>query len=64
MINNLNCCCKISFEDNMSASDPVKELSIHYDYLSSWISEYEEYGDSAFPGHETALYSCQYEIKN
>ncbi|EKN36889.1 transposase [Clostridium botulinum CFSAN001627] len=28
-----------------------------------WISEYEEYGEGAFPGHETAIYSCQYEIK-
>ena len=41
----------------------AKELSIHYNSLDRWISEYEEYGESAFPGHGSALYSYQYEIK-
>ena len=36
---------------------------IHYNSLYRWISEYEEYGESAFPGHGSALYSYQYEIK-
>jgi len=27
------------------------------------ISEYEEYGESAFPGHGSALHNSQYEIK-
>ncbi|MDR1548560.1 MAG: transposase [Hungatella sp.] len=40
-----------------------KELSIHYNSLYCWVSKYEEYGDSAFPGHRTVLYSYQYEIK-
>lgn len=47
----------------MSVSDAAKALSIHYNSLYRWISEYEEYGKSAFPGHGTALYSYQYEIK-
>ncbi|CBZ02678.1 transposase [Clostridium botulinum] len=54
---------KLVLEDDMSVSDVAKELSIHYNFLYRWISEYEEYGEGAFPGHETALYSCQYEIK-
>ncbi|APQ95149.1 transposase family protein [Clostridium botulinum] len=54
---------KLVLEDDMSVSDVAKELSIHYNSLYRWISEYEEYGESAFPGHGTALYSCQYEIK-
>ena len=54
---------KLVLEDNMSVSEVSKELDIHYNSLYRWISEYEEYGESAFPGHGTALYSYQYEIK-
>ena len=54
---------KLVFEDDMSVSNVAKELSIHYKSLYRWISEYEEYGESAFPGHGTALYSYQDEIK-
>jgi transposase len=54
---------KLVIEDNMTVSEVSKELSIHYNTLYSWISEYEEYGESAFPGYGTALYSYQYEIK-
>ncbi|WP_110940888.1 transposase [Geosporobacter subterraneus] len=44
-------------------STKAKELSIHYNSLYRWISEYNEYGESAFPGHGSALYNSQYEIK-
>ena len=54
---------KLVLEDDMTVADVAKELSIHYNTLYRWISEYEEYGESAFPGHGTALYSYQYEIK-
>lgn len=54
---------KLVLEDDMSVSDVAKELSIHYNSLYRWISEYEEYRESAFPGHGTALYSYQFEIK-
>lgn len=47
----------------MSVSEVAKELSVHYNTLYRWINEYEEYGESAFPGHGTALYSYQYEIR-
>lgn len=51
---------KLVIEDNMTISEVSKELSIHYNTLYRWISEY---GESAFPSHGTALYSYQYEIK-
>ena len=54
---------KLVLEENMTVAEVAKELSIHYNSLYRWISEYEEYGESAFPGHGTALYSYQYEIK-
>ena len=54
---------KLVLEENMSVSEVAKELAIHYNSLYRWISEYEEYGESAFPGHGSALYNSQYEIK-
>ena len=54
---------KLVLDDNMPVAEVVKELGIHYNTLYRWISEYEEYGESAFPGHGTALYSYQYEIR-
>lgn len=54
---------KLVLEDNMSVAGVAKELSIHYNSLYRWISEYEKYGESAFPGHGSALYNSQYEIK-
>lgn len=35
---------KLVLDDNMSVSKDAKELSIHYNSLYRWISEYEEYG--------------------
>ena len=54
---------KLVLEDNMSVSEVAKELSVHYNSMYRWISEYEEYGESAFPCHGSALYNSQYEIK-
>jgi transposase len=51
---------KLVLEDDMSVSEVAKELSVHYNTLYRWISEYEEYGESVFPGHGTALSSHQY----
>lgn len=55
---------KLVLEDGMPVSDTAKELSIHYNSLYRWISEYQEFGESAFPGEGCALYNYQYEIKN
>ncbi len=54
---------KLVLDDDMPVAEAAKALNIHYSSLYRWISEYEEYGESAFPGYGTALYSCQYEIK-
>lgn len=54
---------KLVIEDDMPVAEAAKALNIHYNSLYRWISEYEEYGESAFPGHGTVLYSYQYEIK-
>lgn len=34
---------KLVLEDEMTVSEVSKELSIHYNTLYRWISEYEEY---------------------
>lgn len=54
---------KLVLENNMFVADRAKALSIHYNSLYCWINEYEKYGESAFPGHGNAFYSCQYEIR-
>lgn len=54
---------KLVTEENMPVSEAAKELSVHYHSLYRWISEYEEYGESAFPGHGSILYNSQYQIK-
>lgn len=50
-----------------SVSRPVKdvarELGISGTTLRRWINEYDEYGESAFPGHGNALFNSTYEIK-
>jgi transposase len=46
----------------MPVSDVARQLDIHYNSLYRWIREYEEYGESAFPGHGCTLYNYQYEI--
>ncbi|MGG1342295.1 transposase [Bacillus toyonensis] len=41
---------QLVLEENMFVKEVVRELSIHSNTLYRWISEYEEYGESAFPG--------------
>lgn len=54
---------KLVLDDKIPVAQVAKELSIHYNSIYRWICEYEEYGESAFPGHGSALYNSQYEIK-
>jgi transposase len=49
-------------EDN-SVCDTAKGLGISCSSLRRWINEYDEYGESAFPGHGNALFNSTYEIK-
>lgn len=53
---------KLIVHDEMPVSEVAKQLDIHYNSLYRWIREYEEYGESAFPGHGYALYNYQYEL--
>jgi transposase len=48
---------------NQSVNDVAKELGISGTTLRRWINEYDEYGESAFPGHGNALFNSTYEIK-
>ena len=43
---------KMGQSENNSILDTVKELGISASSLRRWINEYDEYGESAFPGHE------------
>ncbi|WP_141525796.1 IS3 family transposase [Bacillus pseudomycoides] len=54
---------QLILEENMFVKEVAKELLIHSNTLYRWISEYEEYGDSVFPGRGSALYHSQYEMK-
>ncbi|OZV13101.1 hypothetical protein CIW83_06105 [Tissierella sp. P1] len=54
---------KLVLEDDTPVAEAAKALSIYYNSLYCWINEYEEYGESVFPGYGTVLYSYQYEIK-
>lgn len=39
------------------------ELGISGCSLRRWINAYDEYGESAFPGHGNALFNSTYEVK-
>ena len=48
---------------DQSVNDVANELGISGASLRRWINEYDEYGESAFPGHGNALFNSTYEIK-
>ncbi|EOO60376.1 hypothetical protein IKE_05977 [Bacillus cereus VD196] len=48
---------QLVLEENMFVKEVARELSIHSNTLYSWINEYGEYGESAFPVHGSALFS-------
>jgi len=54
---------KMAQADGKSVFEIAKELSISNSSLRRWINAYEEYGESAFPGHGNALFNSTYEIK-
>lgn len=54
---------QLVLEENLFVKEIAKELSIHPNTLYRWVSEYEEYGESAFPGRGSARYNSQYEMK-
>ena len=54
---------KMIVEDDIPVKTVAKELEVHQNTVYRWLSEYEEYGEDAFPGHGSRLYSYQFEIK-
>ncbi|MBC1476002.1 transposase [Listeria grandensis] len=49
-------------KENFSVTEVCTELDIHANTLYRWLSEYEEYDESAFPGHGSALFNAHYAI--
>ncbi|HEQ2371339.1 TPA: transposase, partial [Streptococcus pyogenes] len=54
---------KLILEEEQSVKMVSSTLEIHPNSLYRWIQEYEKYGESAFPGHGSALRHAQFETK-
>ncbi len=54
---------KLAQGTNQSVTQTAIDLGISGSSLRRWINEYDEYGESAFPGHGNALFNSTYEIK-
>lgn len=54
---------KLAQTEDKSVLNTAKGLGISPSSLRRWINEYDEYGESAFPGHGNALFNSTYEIK-
>ncbi len=48
---------------DQSVDEAAREMGISGTALRRWINQYDEYGESAFPGHGNALFNSTYEIK-
>ena len=53
----------MSQSTDKSVLEVARELGISGNSPRRWINEYDEYGESAFPGHGNALFNSTYEIK-
>ncbi len=53
---------KLVIDDELTVRLVSKELNIHYNSLYRWVNEYEEYGESSFPGRGSTIYNYQNEI--
>lgn len=49
---------------DQSVNEVAKELGISGTTLRRWINEYDEYGESAFPGHGNALSTLHMKSKS
>ncbi len=54
---------KMIIEDDIPIKAVSEELSINRNTLYRWLEEYEKYGEDAFPGKGSRLYTYQFEIK-
>lgn len=48
---------------DQTVSEVAKTLDISGSTLRRWMNEYDQYGESAFPGHGNALFNSTYEMK-
>lgn len=53
---------KLIVEEEMDVKEVAKQLGVHANSLYRWVQEYEEYGESAFPGKGSKIYDYQAEI--
>lgn len=53
---------KLVVEDELDVKEVAKQLGVHYNSLYRWVQEFEEYGESAFPGRGCKIYDYQAEI--
>lgn len=54
---------KLVGTSSSTVNEVAKELGISTSSLRRWVNKYDEYGESAFPGHGNALFNSTYEIK-
>lgn len=54
---------QMAAEPGTSVREVALSLNISTSSLRRWINEYDEYGESAFPGSGNALFNSTYEIK-
>ena len=54
---------KTAGENGISIREVAEDQCISATSLRRWVNEYDEYGESAFPGHGNALLNSTYEIK-
>lgn len=55
---------KLAQESDKSVTQTATELGISGCSLRGRNNEYDEYGESAFPGHGNALFNSTYEVKS
>ena len=53
---------KLVLDDELPVSQVAQQLSVHPNSLYRWMSEYETYGENAFPGNGSTIYNYQAEI--
>ena len=54
---------KLIETEQLSVSEVARELNIHPNSIYRWISEYQSYGENAFPGNGSPLHNMQTEIR-
>ena len=54
---------KYALSSGQSVRNISMELGVSSGTLRCWMNEYDEYGESVFPGHGSALFNSDYEIR-